>query len=99
MHHVDLNTIKLAKGSHKGDADGPYCVMEWVSIFADEAKPGQQTDHPKCTSPVLANFAIAMNDRLDDAERQTLLPFIPRLVGTSAGILSRMGRKGRVLRG
>jgi hypothetical protein len=83
MHHIALEDITLAKGPHKGSKDGPYCVMEWVSIFADERKPGSQTDSPRCTSKVLTNFAIAWNDALDDETRQRLVPFIPRLVGTS----------------
>ena len=82
-HHIELDQITLARGSHRGSKDGPFCVMEWVSIFADERKPGSQTDSPRCTSKVLTNFAIAWNDALDDETRQRLVPFIPRLVGTS----------------
>ena len=83
MHHVDLNAITLGSGSHFGATDGPLCVMEWVSVFADERKIGDQTDSPKCTSRVLTNFAIAFNDSLDNETRQRLIPFIPRLVGTA----------------
>ncbi|MGH2465417.1 MAG: hypothetical protein ACRDGI_08150, partial [Candidatus Limnocylindrales bacterium] len=78
MHHIDLDTIVLAKGAHT--AKNPEaCVMEWVAIFAGEKK----TDHPKCTSPVLTAFAIAWNDASSDEDRQALRPYIPRLVGTS----------------
>ena len=82
MHHIDLGAITIGKSSHPGKTEADYCVMEWVDIF-NGAKPGKQTDHPKCASPVLAAFAISWNDALDDETRQRLKPYIPRLVGTS----------------
>jgi hypothetical protein len=80
-HHIDLNSIRLDKGSHPDEA-GIGCVMEWVSIFAGLDK----TDHPRCTSPVLTAFAIAFNDGVTDDTRQRLVPFIPRLVGTAGDL-------------
>jgi len=76
--HIDLATVTLDKGSHRPNDDA-VCVMELVALFAHEPK----TDHPTCTSPVLTAFAIAFNDGVDDATRQRLVPFIPRLVGTA----------------
>ena len=75
--HVDLATIHLDKGSHPDDGRG--CLLEWTARFAGEPV----TDHPVCTSPVLAAFGIAWNDTLDDETRQRLVPYIPRLVGTA----------------
>jgi hypothetical protein len=75
-HHIDLTKIHLISGSGRGDE---LCVMQWVARFAGE----EVTDHPACTSPVLTAFAITWNDGLPEDERQRLIPFIPRLVGTA----------------
>lgn len=80
MHHIDLDGIHLDAGSHPEDGRG--CVMEWTARFAGE----KVTDHPTCTSPVLTAFAIRFNDGLPDDERQRLIPFIPRLVGTAGDV-------------
>jgi len=82
VHHLTLAEVHLDKGSHPSDPD-KGCVMEWLSVFAEERTSDRKTDHPKCASPVLTAFAITFNDGLDDANRQRLIPFIPRLVGTS----------------
>jgi hypothetical protein len=76
-HHISLEGIHLDVGNHPEEGRG--CVMNWVARFAGE----KVTDHPVCTSPVLTAFAIAFNDGVDQAPRDRLVPFIPRLVGTS----------------
>ena len=76
-HHIELDTIRLETGHHTEEGRG--CVMDWTARFAGLPV----TDHPPCTSPVLTAFAIALNDGVDDEFRQRLVPFIPRLVGTS----------------
>jgi hypothetical protein len=68
----------LSKGSHDRAADG-RCAMEWVSYLAGEP----HTDRPVCVSPVLARFCIALNDRLDDEQRQKLRPYLARTIGTA----------------
>ena len=80
MNHIDLTTIRLISGPGHGD---DLCVMQWVARFAHEDESSRPTDHPECTSQVLAAFAIAFNDGVDDETRQRLIPFIPRLVGTA----------------
>src|SRR5206468_8471808 len=40
------------------------------------------TDAPSCASEVLTGFTISLNDRWDDGQRQKLVPFLPRMVGT-----------------
>jgi len=72
-----LDTIELDKGSHTSIDQGA-CVLELVSYVAGEP----WSDHPACASPVLTNFCISLNDRWDTEQRQTLKPFIPRIVGT-----------------
>jgi hypothetical protein len=78
---LDYDVLVLGKGNHPEDADtGPYCVMEAVAYVAGE----KHTDHPECVSPVIGAFCRTWNDDLDDATRQRLKPYIPRLVGTRA---------------
>jgi hypothetical protein len=81
MTAIELGTIKLASGSHtKAQAEkGQACLLEWTAIFAGE----DYGDHPTCTSAVLGAFGRALNDGLNDEDRQRLVPFIPRLVGTA----------------
>jgi len=75
-----LDTIHLAHGSHSSFDDGA-CAMEVVAWIAGEP----HSDQPKCVSPVLTGFCISLNDRWDDEQRQTLKPYLPRLVGTRDG--------------
>ena len=79
--NIDLDRIRLDRGPHASPEDGA-CAMEWVSILAGEPF----TDHPACTSPVIAEFVRAWNDHLNDGDRQRLLrPLLPELVGTATG--------------
>ncbi len=77
---LDLDTLTLDSGSHEPD-DGEGGVMEWVSVLAGE----DWTDHPACTSPVIASFLRSWNDALPDDTRQDLKRFIPALPGTNKG--------------
>ena len=43
------------------------------------------SDRPECVDPVLATFLRAFNDRLGHGERQRLVPYAARAVGTRAG--------------
>jgi hypothetical protein len=78
---LDLEVLELAAGGHSAPEDG-MCVMEAVAFVAGE----KFSDHPTCASPVLGSFLRSWNDSLDDADRQMLKPFIPRLVGTNTGL-------------
>ena len=69
-------TIK--KGAHNNPDDG-MCELEAVAYITRS----EHTDHPPCASPVIAAFLRSWNDTLDDTTRQTLKPYIPRLVGTA----------------
>ena len=68
----------LEEGAH--NPDGQFCIMEAVAYVMGE----KWTDHPACVCPVLAAYARAINDRMPDAQRQRLLPFIPLLANTRA---------------
>ena len=69
----------LAHGGHK-PPNGHFeaCLLEAVAYVAGEP----WSDHPECVCPVLAEFGRSWNDALSDEDRQILLPYIPRLIGT-----------------
>lgn len=73
---LDLDTLTLERGSHH--PNGRFCVMEAVAYVAGEP----WSDAPECCSPVIGAFLRRWNDDLDDAGRQILKPYVPRLVGT-----------------
>jgi hypothetical protein len=72
-----LDTIHLDTSSHPTFADG-HCAMEVVAWLAGEG----HTDAPACASRVLRSYTIAVNDRWGDEQRQKLIPYLPRMVGT-----------------
>ena len=74
---TQIQNVRLSKGSHP-NLEAGACVMEMVAFVAGEP----WTDKPQCASPVLASYCRALNDRMPDDQRQRLIPFIPRLVGT-----------------
>lgn len=51
--------------------------MEFASFLAGE----RWSDHPKCTHPLLAALARAVNDCTSDEGRSRLTPLIPEVVG------------------
>ena len=67
---------KLNRGGHK--PDHTYCLMEAVAFVAGE----EWSDSPACTDPVLATFGRNLNDSMPDDQRQKLLTYIPKLIGT-----------------
>jgi hypothetical protein len=74
-----LKLPPLKAGAHKDPSDG-LCAMEMVAFI--ERLP--HSDRPPCTSPVVASVMICINDTLGDGRRNTLLPWLPRVVGTVA---------------
>jgi hypothetical protein len=74
---LDLSTLVLGHGNHASPDDG-FCVMEAVAYFAGE----EHSDTPWCASPTVTEFAMQLNDRLDDDERRRLVSYIPRIVGS-----------------
>jgi hypothetical protein len=74
---MDIESLKLRKGAHDTREMG-LCVMEAVAWVAGE----EHTDMPKCASPVISKFCQALNDRGDDAVRERLKSYIPKIIGT-----------------
>ena len=67
----------LARGGHSAYS-GHRCANEWVAYIAGEP----HTAAPACVSPVLRRYTMTLNDRWDDAQRQLLKPYLPRMLGT-----------------
>ena len=74
-----LDELTLASGSHRDATPGQWCLMEATAYLAGEP----WSDHPACVSPVLGAYGRGLNDAWDDVQRQKLVPFIPRLLGTA----------------
>lgn len=64
------------------------CVMSLVALMAGE----RHSDRPDCACPVITAYAIKLNDALDDATRQQLKPFAPRIIGTRDGYAEERAR-------
>lgn len=77
MTTLDLENIVLGRGAHEKFEEGA-CLLEAASYMAGEP----WSDRPACVSTALAAFGRNLNDRMTDEERQRLVPFIPRLIGT-----------------
>src|SRR5690349_16256537 len=73
-----LASIHLDHGAHQSFDQG-HCAMEVVAWLAGEG----HTDAPQCASPVLRAFTVRLNDAWDNEQRQALIPFLPRMVGTA----------------
>ncbi|WP_245993057.1 hypothetical protein [Xylanimonas allomyrinae] len=54
--------------------------MELASFLAGE----RWTDHPRCTHPLLAMLARAVNDLTSDQARPQLAPLIPSVIGLTS---------------
>jgi hypothetical protein len=76
---------KLKVGSHEFPGpDGGTCINEAAIVAAGFPYKSVKNwkDCPPCFSPLVAQFAIELNDRMNDVDRQRLLPFITRMAGT-----------------
>lgn len=70
----------LGRGKHRGGGARGGCFMEFASYLAGE----RWSDHPRCTHPLLAAAARAVNDCTSDAGRARLVPLIPQVVGLNS---------------
>jgi hypothetical protein len=67
----------LSRGKHRRGGASGGCFMEFASYLAGE----RWSDHPRCTHPLLAALARAVNDCTTDAGRPRLVSLIPSVVG------------------
>ncbi|MBX3482503.1 hypothetical protein [Phenylobacterium sp.] len=76
----------LKKGSHTFPGpEGGTCINEAAIVAAGFEYKAVKSwrDCPPCFSPVLAAYALSLNDRMPDSLRNPLLmPFVTRLAGT-----------------
>ncbi len=70
--------FQLRSGGGGGDPRNGMCFMETVAFIAGESV----TDRPACACPILTRYGVRLNDRLDDEERQRLLPLAWAMAGT-----------------
>lgn len=80
-------TIRISRGRHE-PTNGRACVMEVASMLAGESF----SDQPRAACPVLSAYLRTVNDLLDGWDRQRLLPYAARVVGTAGGWRSRRER-------
>jgi hypothetical protein len=66
----------LSRGKHRNPSRGA-CFMEYTSVLAGESF----SDGPRCVDDELAAVLRGANDRLTDAERPVLVPFLGRAIG------------------
>jgi hypothetical protein len=78
-HSVTLGDrrVRLTPGRHASPGDGA-CVVELASVIAHE----KFSDRPVCVCPAIAAFLRGWNDRAAYADRQRLVPYAERIVGT-----------------
>lgn len=69
----------LSRGKHRHPRRGA-CFMELASYLAGE----RWSDHPRCTHPLLAMLARAVNDFTSDAARPRLATMIPSVIGLTS---------------
>jgi hypothetical protein len=72
-----VGTLRLAQGGHDSPRDG-VCVVELASLLAGE----RFSDRPACVDHVIGGYLRSLNDRASHAERQRLLPYAERAVGS-----------------
>jgi hypothetical protein len=66
----------LSRGKHRNPLRGA-CFMEYTSLLAGESF----TDEPRCVDRELAAVLRGANDKLSDAQRHRLVPFLGRAIG------------------
>lgn len=75
-----LDTVELVRS--RGDPErNRLCMMSLVALLAREP----HSDRPRTASPLIAAFVRPINDAMDRATRQRLIPFAPHVIGTAQG--------------
>jgi hypothetical protein len=90
---IELPAVRLEPGSHDSADDG-VCVVELASMVGGE----RFSDRPDCVCPVIAAYLRAWNDRAGYAQRQRLLPYATRVVGSRADRATTRRRRDICLR-
>jgi hypothetical protein len=86
-----MQPIKLLKGSHADTGvTGQGCFMNVVAYLNGE---DQITDRSPCVCVTVRPIAIWLNDRLDDASRARMVPFIERALGSATSDKTETARR------
>jgi hypothetical protein len=76
-----IKPIKLLAGTHADTAQtGQGCFMNVIAYLNGEP---QITDESPCVCVTVRRMAITLNDRGTDEQRQRLLPFVMRAMGSA----------------
>ena len=79
---INIEPIKLLKRSHPNTGEtGQGCFMNVIAYLNGES---QITDDSPCVCPTIRPIAIFLNDFANDEQRQRLLPYVLRAMGTRA---------------
>lgn len=90
-----IEPIKLLSGSHKDTATtGSGCFMNVIAYLNGEP---QITDTSPCVCAVIRPVAIFLNDLLPDSERQRMIPFIFRAMGSATDDRKVMRKRAHLL--
>lgn len=79
---------RLARGGHSSDEiyGGEACLVEAASVEAGPPEGADDDwtpdDHDERVSPIIATYCRRLNDDLGDEDRQRLLPYKARIIGT-----------------
>jgi hypothetical protein len=76
----NIDAIVLSHGGHSPGTD--MCFMEAASVAAGE----EWSDHPTCASKVIGAFGRGINDAMDEESRQSLKPYVLKVLGTAASV-------------
>lgn len=77
----NIKPIKLLQGSHEDTGQtGQGCFMNVIAYLNGDEKI---TDRSSCVCPSVQSISIAMNDYSDENQRQRMLPFVLRALGST----------------
>lgn len=84
----------IGDGGHDG-SEG-QCVMEAVALVTNNMKQAKKTDHPETACSSITEMMIAINDKIDDDDRQLLKKLVPYIAWTNDG--KAQARQKRILK-
>jgi len=88
---LNIQPIKLLSSSHDDtDKTGQGCFMNVIAYLNGEP---QITDRSPCVCVTVRPIAIRLNDMANDEQRQRLIPFIERAMGSTTEDRTEMIRR------
>jgi hypothetical protein len=88
---LNISPIKLLSGTHSDTAiTGSGCFMNVIAYLNGEP---QITDQSPCVCVTVRPNAIWLNDFADDTQRQQLIPYIQRAMGSATEDRDEMKRR------